>query len=155
MSEFELAELAGTAMSNFLTSFTVFISIVTAYVVAAFAAGRKLTKLQVSVVNTCFLIASVAMGLLSVFIFRVFLLRTQALANLNDPDIGVGVIVDVSWEPQIAFSSTFSPSLSCAELVYDQIKTLSQKGNWQWLVTLHPKMAPETVAKYRALENET
>ena len=72
MSEFELAELAGTSMSNFLTSFTVFVSIVTAYVVAAFAAGRKLTKLQVSVVTTCFLIASVAMGLLSVFIFRVF-----------------------------------------------------------------------------------
>ncbi|WP_299017031.1 CDP-glycerol glycerophosphotransferase family protein [uncultured Photobacterium sp.] len=56
--------------------------------------------------------------------------------------------------PQIAFSSTFSASLSCAELVYDQIKMLSQQGNWQWLVTLHPKMAPETVAKYRALENE-
>ena len=49
--------------------------------------------------------------------------------------------------PQIAFSSTFSPSLSCAELVYEQIKTLSQQGDWQWLVTLHPKMAPETVAK--------
>ena len=26
MSEFELAELAGTSMSNFLTSFTVFVS---------------------------------------------------------------------------------------------------------------------------------
>ncbi len=81
MSEFELAELAGMAMSNFLPSFTVFISIVTVYVVAAFAAGRKLTRLQVSVVNTCFLIASVAIGLLSVMIFRVFLLRTQALAE--------------------------------------------------------------------------
>ena len=80
MSEFELSELAGTSMSNFLTSFTVFVSIVTAYVVAAFAAGRKLTRLQVSVVNTCFLIASGAMGLLSVGIFRVFLERTQALA---------------------------------------------------------------------------
>ena len=113
MSEFELAELAGTAMSNFLTSFTVFISIVTAYVVAAFAAGRKLTKLQVSVVNTCFLIASVAIGLLSVLIFRTFLLRTQALANLNDPDIGVGVIVDVTWAVAILYVV-----LVCGSLIF-------------------------------------
>lgn len=62
--------------------------------------------------------------------------------------------VEENDRPQIAFSSTFSPSLSCAELVYEQIKALSQQGNWQWLVTLHPKMAPETVAKYRALEND-
>ena len=57
-------------------------------------------------------------------------------------------------KPQIAFSSTFSPSLSCAELVYDQIKELSQQGMYHWLVTLHPKMAAETVAKYKALESE-
>ena len=113
MSEFELAELAGTAMSNFLTSFTVFVSIVTAYVVAAFAAGRKLTELQVSVVTTCFLIASVSMGLLSVFIFRVFLLRTRALAQLNNPDIGVGVVVDVTWAVAILYVI-----LVCGSLVF-------------------------------------
>lgn len=113
MSEFELAELAGTAMSNFLTSFTVFVSIVTAYVVAAFAAGRKLTKLQASVVSTCFLIASVAIGLLSVLIFRVFLLRTKALAQLNSPDIGVGVVVDVTWAVAILYVI-----LVCGSLVF-------------------------------------
>ena len=113
MSEFELAELAGTAMSNFLTSFTVFVSIVTAYVVAAFAAGWKLTKLQVSVVTTCFLIASVAIGLLSVLIFRVFLLRTQTLAQLNNPDIGVGVVVDVTWAVAILYVI-----LVCGSLVF-------------------------------------
>ena len=62
MSEYELAELAGLAMSNFLTTFTVFVSIVTAYVIAAFAAGQRLSKLQVSIVNSCFLIASGAIG---------------------------------------------------------------------------------------------
>lgn len=113
MSEFELAELAGTAMSNFLTSFTVFVSIVTAYVVAAFAAGRKLTKLQVSVVTTCFLIASVAIGLLSVMIFRVFLLRTNALAQLNSSDIDVGVVVDVTWAVAILYVI-----LVCGSLVF-------------------------------------
>lgn len=56
--------------------------------------------------------------------------------------------------PQILFSSTFSKSLSCAELVYEEIKKLSQNSQWQWIVTLHPKMAKETVEKYKRLENE-
>lgn len=56
--------------------------------------------------------------------------------------------------PQILFASTFSPSLSCAELVYDEIKRLSQSSKWQWIVTLHPKMAKETVKKYKELEND-
>jgi hypothetical protein len=97
MSEFELSELAGAAMSNFLTSFTVFVSIVTAYVVAAFGAGVKLTRLQVSIVNVCFLIASGAIGLLSVLIFQVFLRRAQAIGELNEPNVGVVLIVDFTW----------------------------------------------------------
>lgn len=56
--------------------------------------------------------------------------------------------------PHVFFASTFSPSLSCAELVYEEVKTLSQSGEWQWLVTLHPKMDNETVAKYRQLESD-
>lgn len=56
--------------------------------------------------------------------------------------------------PQILFSSTFSPSLSCAELVYEEIKRLSQHSEWQWIVTLHPKMDAGTVQKYKALSNE-
>jgi hypothetical protein len=54
--------------------------------------------------------------------------------------------------PQILFGSTFTPRLSGAEALYLEIKRLSQSSQWQWLVTLHPKMASETVAKYRALE---
>ena len=62
---------------------------------------------------------------------------------------------EVSYDrPQVLFSSTFSPSLSCAELVYEEIKILSQQSRWQWIVTLHPKMAKETVQKYKALEND-
>ncbi|MEG3754181.1 UDP-N-acetylglucosamine 2-epimerase [Psychromonas arctica] len=56
--------------------------------------------------------------------------------------------------PQILFSSTFSTSLSCAELVYEEIKRLSQDSQWQWLVTLHPKMAKQTVEKYKALQGD-
>ncbi|WP_025563257.1 CDP-glycerol--glycerophosphate glycerophosphotransferase [Psychromonas sp. SP041] len=56
--------------------------------------------------------------------------------------------------PQILFSSTFSPSLSCAELAYEEVQRLSKDSKWQWLVTLHPKMSATTVKKYKALEND-
>ena len=56
--------------------------------------------------------------------------------------------------PQILFGSTFTPHLSGAEALYPEIKRLSQTGQWQWLITLHPKMASKTVARYRSLEGE-
>ena len=103
MTEFELADLAGAAMSNFLTSFTVFVSIVTAYVVAAFAAGKKLTTAQVSIVNVCFLLASGAMGLLSLLIFQVFLRRAQALAAIGETNVDSPVTVDFTWVVAILY----------------------------------------------------
>ena len=95
MSEYELAELTTGAMSNFLTSFTVFVSIVTAYAITAFSAGKRLSRVQVSVINTCFLLACCAIGLLSVLIFQVFLRRAQALSSLNESV--TGSIVDFTW----------------------------------------------------------
>ena len=56
--------------------------------------------------------------------------------------------------PQVLYTSTFTPRLSGAAALYEEIKRLSQSGKWQWLVTLHPKLAPETMAKYRALASE-
>jgi len=53
--------------------------------------------------------------------------------------------------PRILYHSTFSPSWSAAELLYDTVAALSRTGRWDWTVTLHPKMNPATVAKYRAL----
>jgi CDP-glycerol glycerophosphotransferase (TagB/SpsB family) len=60
----------------------------------------------------------------------------------------------VQQKPTVLYHSTFSPSWSAAEILYPEIKRLSQSSRWQWIVTLHPKMNPETIAKYRALENE-
>lgn len=54
--------------------------------------------------------------------------------------------------PVILYHSTFSPSWSAAGILHDEIKRLSQSGEWRWIVTFHPKMDPEVVAKYRALE---
>jgi hypothetical protein len=95
MSEYELADLAGGNMGNFLTSFTVFISIVTAYVITAFAAGHRLSGIQVSVVNTCFLLACSAMGLLSLLIFQVFLRRAQELSSMSGAE--AVPLVDFTW----------------------------------------------------------
>ncbi|MCG6201412.1 UDP-N-acetylglucosamine 2-epimerase [Psychromonas antarctica] len=56
--------------------------------------------------------------------------------------------------PQILIASTFTPSLSCAESIFETISKLVDSQNWQWLVTLHPKMSAQTVAKYKNLEGE-
>ena len=64
MTEYEIADLTASVLSNFLTSFTVFLSIVSAYVISAFAAGEKLTKIQLTIVNLCFLVAVGILGFL-------------------------------------------------------------------------------------------
>jgi CDP-glycerol glycerophosphotransferase (TagB/SpsB family) len=60
----------------------------------------------------------------------------------------------VRAHPVILYHSTFSPSWSAAPILYETIRDLSRSGRWRWIVTLHPKSAPETVARYRALESE-
>lgn len=56
--------------------------------------------------------------------------------------------------PQILLASTFTPSLSGAEALYPEITRLSKSPDWHWLITLHPKMAPATVARYRDLAGD-
>jgi len=111
MSEYELADLTSGAMSNSLTSFTIFLSIVTAYVITAFAAGARLSKIQASVINTCFLIASGSMGLLSVLIFRVFLRRASSLGSVSATD--EGTVVDFTW-----LVATLYLTLTCGSLFF-------------------------------------
>jgi CDP-glycerol glycerophosphotransferase (TagB/SpsB family) len=60
----------------------------------------------------------------------------------------------VRERPAILYHSTFSPSWSAAQILYETIRDMSRTGRWRWIVTLHPKSAPETAARYRALENE-
>ncbi len=60
----------------------------------------------------------------------------------------------VRERPVILYHSTFSPSWSAANKLYDTIRALASSGRWHWLVALHPKTDPQTVARYRALEGE-
>ena len=65
-----------------------------------------------------------------------------------------GALPAVRQPPVILYHSTFSPSWSAAETLYEEVKRLSRDGRWHWIVTFHPKMNPETRARYRALQNE-
>ena len=65
-----------------------------------------------------------------------------------------GPLLAVRNPPVILYHSTFSPSWSAAETLYEEVKRLSRDGRWRWIVTFHPKMEPSTVAKYKALQNE-
>ena len=65
-----------------------------------------------------------------------------------------GPLPPVRTPPVILYHSTFSPSWSAAETLYEEVKRLSRDGRWRWIVTFHPKMDPATVAKYKALQNE-
>ncbi|HYW92096.1 MAG TPA: CDP-glycerol glycerophosphotransferase family protein [Gammaproteobacteria bacterium] len=69
-------------------------------------------------------------------------------------DILSGEPPPVRRPPVILYHSTFSPSWSAAETLYDEVRRLSRDGRWRWIVSFHPKMAADTVARYRALENE-
>jgi CDP-glycerol glycerophosphotransferase (TagB/SpsB family) len=65
-----------------------------------------------------------------------------------------GALPDVRQPPVILYHSTFSPSWSAADTLYDEVKRLSRDGRWRWIVTFHPKMKPEITARYKALQNE-
>ncbi len=53
--------------------------------------------------------------------------------------------------PVMLFASTFTERLSAAPLLFDAIAAEVARGDRYWLLTLHPKCAPELFAKYRAL----
>ncbi len=55
----------------------------------------------------------------------------------------------------ILFAPTFSPSLTSAPALFDEIARLSKERNWNWLVKFHPKMDPSWIEKYRQLNSET
>lgn len=56
--------------------------------------------------------------------------------------------------PTILFAPTFSPSLTAAPALFDEITRLSREKDWQWLVKFHPKMDPDWIAKYRSIQSD-
>jgi hypothetical protein len=54
--------------------------------------------------------------------------------------------------PTVLFASTFTERISSARILRDTIAALAAKGEWRWILTLHPKMAADVVESYRSLE---
>ena len=111
MIDYELANYASSVMGNFLSCITIYFSIVTAYVVAAFAAGKKLTKLQLIIVNTSFSIAAGTIGLLTVLVFNRFLELAQRLQDaertpLFDFTYALAVLVLVLYLGSLVFMNS-------------------------------------------------
>ncbi|MCL1124411.1 CDP-glycerol glycerophosphotransferase family protein [Shewanella surugensis] len=56
--------------------------------------------------------------------------------------------------PTVLLCSTFSRRFSCASTIFEQIKTLSMKEDYRWLIQFHPKMDQQVIDKYKSLEND-
>ncbi len=59
--------------------------------------------------------------------------------------------VPAAGRPVILFGSTFTERLSAAPWLYERIAADIARGERYWLLTLHPKCAPELFDRYRAL----
>lgn len=57
--------------------------------------------------------------------------------------------------PVILLTSTFTPRLSAAPVLFDTVRRLAAAGKWKWLVNFHPKMAPEIVSAYQSLRGDS
>ena len=57
-------------------------------------------------------------------------------------------------KPAILFAPTFSPSLTSAPILFNEIKKLIKHGDYNWLVKFHPKMDKQWIAKYKTLVSD-
>jgi len=73
LNEYVNSEITAIEMENFLTTFSVFLSGASAYLVAADLAGSTLTILQLSIVTGSYIIATSILGYFVCANFRVFL----------------------------------------------------------------------------------
>ena len=58
MTEAEFVELLQNATGHFMTSFTIWLSIVSAYLIAAYAVGRNLTAVQTFIIGVLYIAGS-------------------------------------------------------------------------------------------------
>jgi ABC-type molybdate transport system permease subunit len=94
MTPYEIADLAESMGANFLTTFTIIVSLTTTYVIAAFMAGARLSRFQLTVVNLCFVTSVSVIGFLSLQMFQRATVMAQRTAAEFDTQL---VPRDVSW----------------------------------------------------------
>ncbi len=53
--------------------------------------------------------------------------------------------------PMILYAPTFSPSLTSAHALLEQIGRMSASGPWRWVIKFHPKMDPRWIRSFERL----
>lgn len=105
MTTYEMADLAQNLFANSLSSFTVLLSVVFAYIVSAYLVGSKLTQTQVSMLTFVFVIvASVIVWSMAAYVSGGVALNRLAYPENADQffapkswlaplTIGIGIVV--------------------------------------------------------------
>jgi hypothetical protein len=93
MTEYEISDIAGNAFGNGMNSFTVFFSIVTAYLVAAHTAGKSLSTTQIVIVNMCYVVAAAFFGTFTTVAF----MRGAELTREVQFGVNEKIGSDVGW----------------------------------------------------------
>lgn len=113
MNAFELAEITALGMANFLTTFSVFLSVASAYLVVAYLVGARLTALQLAIVNGSYLIATSILGYLAGANFRVFFIWASSNTEGLVRQSGRGpVLIDFTWPISILMLIIVAGSLT-------------------------------------------
>ena len=60
--------------------------------------------------------------------------------------------VNNDGKPIVLYAPTFSPSLTSAPDLVSEIKRLSESKDWYWIIKFHPKMAPDLIQQFEAIE---
>jgi CDP-glycerol glycerophosphotransferase (TagB/SpsB family) len=54
----------------------------------------------------------------------------------------------------VLMTSTFTPRLSAAPILFETVRQIAETGKWKWLVNFHPKMDERVLEKYRSIQSE-
>jgi CDP-glycerol glycerophosphotransferase (TagB/SpsB family) len=76
--------------------------------------------------------------------------KLDPLFRGEDPE-AAALRAQAGGRPVVMFASTFTERLSAALVLFDAIAAEIAKGERYWLLTLHPKCAPELFDRYRSL----
>ena len=107
MTEFEISQQIAAAIDNSISCFTLFLSIITAYVMVAFLAGTRLTRSQLAWVNALFLLSSTAAGVTFITLGRRVSQLVQSYDQAIQPVIFAGGAITNYLIPAIVIGMIF------------------------------------------------
>ena len=105
MSNFELNEIALNYSSSILEQATVFVSVLFAYIIAAYLVGPKLDRFQLLAITTIysFFNAFLIFGFFSISSGMIHVVYVLSGIDLTFPNYGTGVVFICAWALSIFF----------------------------------------------------